>query len=266
MLALPLPFDVSRLILLGALTAARLVPVFLVAPFFGGRLVPAPLKVGVALTFGAVMFPAIEAATPSLRGVGTPLLAALFFKETVVGAAVGFLAALPFWAAEAAGRLVDTARGANLAEVLVPQTGTQSSPLGDLSLQLAIVLFFALDGHLVFVRALAASYEGVPVFGFPPLAGARAVGALLVASTAKLVLAALGLAAPALAALFLADLALGLMNRVSPQIQVFFVGMPAKALLGIGALFLAFGALATAVRRELTDVVGVVTRAIDLLR
>jgi len=259
-------FDVTRLLVVGVLAAARVLPIFTLAPFFGGRLVPPLIRIAVSLAFVAVLFPGIDAATPDLSALGPVTLGALLFKEVAMGLVLGFLASIPFWAVEAAGRLADTARGANMAEVLVPQTGTQSSPLGDLGLQLAIVLFFALGGHLLFLRSLAASYEAIPLAGFPAVAAFGGVADLAVRATAQLILSTLGLAAPVLAALFLADLALGLVNRVSPQIQVYFLGMPAKALLGVLVFLLALGGMILAIRGELAHALDAVRRAVGLLQ
>jgi type III secretion protein SpaR/YscT/HrcT len=252
-LGLGLALDPERLLAYGALGAARVVPVFTIAPFFGGRLVPATVRVAIAVTFVALVFPAVTAGAPGspLAALGPLGFGALLVKEVVLGALLGWLAAMPFWAAEAAGRLVDTARGAANQELYVPQLGTPSSPLGDLSLQLAVVVFFAVDGHLLFLRALAASYEALPVLAAPPGLTSGAIGALALAATSHLVLAALGLAAPVLAALLLADLALGLVNRVSPHVQVYFLGMPAKAVLGVLVFLLALSGLATALRGEI---------------
>jgi type III secretion protein SpaR/YscT/HrcT len=250
-LGLDLALDPERLIVYGALGAARVVPIFTIAPFFGGKLVPAPVRVAISLAFVALVFPAVSAGAPVPATLGPLVLGALLVKEVVLGALLGFLAAMPFWAAEAAGRLVDTARGASNQELYVPQLGTQSSPLGDFSLQLAVVVFFAVDGHLLFLRALAASYEAVPVLAAPAGLTSGAIGTLAVAATGHLVLAALGLAAPVLAALLLADLALGLVNRVSPHVQVYFLGMPAKAVLGVLVFLLALTGMVSALRGEL---------------
>jgi type III secretion protein SpaR/YscT/HrcT len=266
-LGLSLALDPTRLIVLGALTAARVLPIFTIAPFFGGKVVPQTVRVAISLSFAALVFPFVDAAAPAdLSAIGAVTLAALALKELAIGVVLAFLASLPFFAAEAAGRMVDTARGANMAEVMVPQTGTQSSPLGDFSLQLAVIVFFAVDGHLLFLRALAASYEAIPPLGFPPAAALHGASELAVDATGRMLLAALGLAAPVLAALFLTDLALGLVNRVSPQIQVYFLGMPAKAILGIIVLLLATGGLVSALSHESRTGIADVLRAIQLFR
>ena len=146
---------------------------------------------------------------------------------------------------------------------MVAQTGAVSSPLGNFALQLAVVVFFGTGGHLTFFRAVAASYEAVPLLGFPSPGLSRSVLELAVGATAKMVLAAVGMAAPVLAALFLADLALGFINRVSPQIPVHFLGLPAKALGGIALLLLAVSAVAVAIRGELGDAMGAIRRLVE---
>ena len=120
-------FDVTRLLVVGVLAAARVLPIFTLAPFFGGRLVPPLIRIAVSLAFVAVLFPGIDAATPDLSALGPVTLGALLFKEVAVGLVLGFLASIPFWAVEAAGRLADTARGANMAEVLEERSRGESA-------------------------------------------------------------------------------------------------------------------------------------------
>jgi type III secretion protein SpaR/YscT/HrcT len=260
------PDELSAMLLAGGLVAARLVPVLAIAPFFGGRLVPAPVRVAVALAFAALLLPSAgagAAAALAAGEVGPIMLGALLVKEVLVGAALGLLAALPFHAADAAGRLADAARGASMSQLLVPQTGETSTPLGDLGLQLSVLLFLALDGHLVFFRALAASYEALPVVAMPGAAGWQALGEASMRAAARLIAVAAGLAAPVLAAMFLTDLALGLINRVSPQVGVYFVGMPAKAVLGLLALLIAVSATASALTGESIGAMRALERAVE---
>jgi type III secretion protein SpaR/YscT/HrcT len=258
--------ELSRVLGVGLLAAARLAPVFLLAPFFGGRLLPAPLRVGLSLAFVALLWPVLHLGTPDLSALGPVTLAALVAKEVSLGTILAFLASTPFWAAEAAGRLADSARGANLAEVLVPQSGDQTSPLGDLGLQLSVVLFFVTGGHLLFLRSLAESYQAVPLFGFPESGALAGAAELAAQASGRLLLAALGMAAPVLAALFLADLALGLMSRAAPQIQAYFVGLPLKALIGVFIFLLALTATLGATRGHFAEALRAVEAAIERWR
>ena len=227
-----------------AAVMGRVGAVVWITPFLGGRLVPNSVKTALALVLAVVLLPQVATTLPA--GIGPVVAVAIIVKEVFVGLVLGFVVATVFWAAEAAGRMADTARGASLAEVLVPQTGGRSSPLGDLFFQLALVLFIVLGGHRIFIGALGASYLSLPVGHFPDASGLAGFALLCARLTADIFLIGLTLAAPVIATLFLTDLTLGLINRFTPQMNVFFLAMPAKAAIGIGMLVLAVGLLLAA--------------------
>jgi flagellar biosynthesis protein FliR len=235
--------DLSAALLLLVLCAARVIPVLVVAPFLGGRLVPGTVKVGLAVAVALLIWP------QALRGVSLPQLGPLHVvlllaKEALVGLALGLCAALVFLAAEAAGQLIDVARGASMAESLVPQSGTRASPVADLYLQLAVVVFLALGGHRLFLQALARSYEVIPVTALPSSAGLGALAFAVIDMTGQMLVVAVGLATPVLLAAVLTDLALGLVNRVAPQLNAWVLGMPAKALVGAALVLLTLSLVA----------------------
>jgi flagellar biosynthetic protein FliR len=246
-----------------AAVLARVGAAVWIAPFLGGRLVPSTVKIALTLVLALVLYPEVVRTVPT--GAAAPLALAIVAKEVFVGLALGFVGAVVFWAAEAAGRMADTARGANMAEVMVPQSGVRTSPLGDLFFQLALVLFIVLGGHRIFVSALGASYISLPVGYFPSAGGLGGFALLCGRVTADLFLIGLSLAAPVIAAIFLTDLTLGLVNRFTPQVNVFFLAMPAKAAIGIGVLVLAAGLLLGALPPLLDRATLVVSRALDLL-
>jgi flagellar biosynthetic protein FliR len=190
----------------------------------------------------------------------------LIGREVAVGLTLGFVGSLVFRAAETAGRLTDILRGANLAEVLNPISDERTSPLGDVTLLLAVVIFLEIGGLGHVASALARSYDAVPVAATARPAGFAQAAALAVAASAQMLEAALGLAAPALVALLLADLALGALGRVAPQIPLYFVGMPLKALLGVGALLMAVGAIDQTLSAGFTGWAGLLTRAVAVWR
>jgi flagellar biosynthetic protein FliR len=248
-----------------AAVLARVSAAIWLAPFLGGKLVPATVKTGLSLLLTAVVFPQVAASASGLAGASPLLVAAVVAKEALVGAALGFVVAIIFWAAEAAGRLADTARGANMAEVLVPQTGARTSPLGDLFFLLTLVLFIVLGGHRIFVTTLGASYQVLPIAHFPTSSGLGGFAMLCGRLTSDLLLIALTLSAPVLAAIFLADVTLGVINRFAPQINVYFLAMPAKAVLGIAILALSVGVLLTALPPLLDQAVQMTERGLGML-
>jgi flagellar biosynthesis protein FliR len=231
-----------------ALVAGRLVPLFVVAPFLGGAEVPLAIRVGLGLAAAVVLMPAIGAPLAEQVAQLPPVaLGGLLAKELAVGGVLAVVASLPIWAAEGAGRLMDAARGGDASEVFAAPGGEPSTLLGGFTSLLAVVIFVAIDGHLLFLRALGASYEALPVAG--GLAGAGVVDAM-VAASGRLVGAAIGLAAPVLAAMLLVDLALGAIGRAAPEVAVYFVGLPARGLLAVLVLLLALVGIASVIAGE----------------
>lgn len=252
---------------MGVLVVARILPVVFIAPFFGGPSVPAPVKMAISLTLAAVLFPAVRGAMGGALPEGPLLYLALLVKELAIGFTLAFIASLVFRAAEMAGQAVDVLRGANMVTALAPELGERVSVVADFWVQTLVVLFFLIGGHHVMLTAFAESYATLPLLAFPsPAAGLGPAAEWVVRLTGQMFVVALALAAPALVALLLADLVLGLAARVAPNIQVFFLGMPLKALLGLAMILLAAHALLGAFGSGLQDSLEGVREVIRLLR
>lgn len=251
---LSLPFDGAGPHLFAALglAAARTVPIAWLVPAFGGPRVGPSFRILVGGLLAVLCLPAVSVASGLIAtsgggaGLGPVGWALVLARELLVGASVGFCITAMFQAAESAGRLVDVARGANLAEVLSPLSDERTSPTGDLYLLVALVVFFELGGLRVLAQALDRSYEAVPVIAAPrgSVAGVvRPAAELIVACVGKLLESAVGLAAPVLVALWMADVVLGVVGRAVPQLPIAFAALPAKALLGLGVVLLGMGAV-----------------------
>ena len=265
------PGDLLRPLVAVGLGAARAIPIVWMVPAFGGRDLPAAVRLGLGVLLASLVLPRLLGGPGSMGVVGVMGVGAgagppsagllgwslLALREVLVGATLGLVVSFAFRAAEAAGGLVDVARGANLAEVLAPGSGARTSPLGALYLLAAVVIFLELGGLGRLAAALARSYDAVPLgAGLFEAPGAASAGlrsgnppslmpllSLIVAASATLIESAVGLAAPALVALLLADLALGAVARIAPATPVHFAAMPLKALLGLGMVLLGLGAL-----------------------
>ena len=244
-------FEVSQspqtfLVLVG-LSFARLVSFFSIVPFFGGAAVPPRVKVATAAALVIIIYPALEASVPANQTLGFGPLGfiALLAKETLVGFTLGFIASLIFEAVQVAGRIVDFQRGSTMGELYAPQLKSQVSELGQFKLQLAIVLFIAIGAHRLFISAMLESFEFIPALGFPNFgSGWSPAAELIVKMTAGVFSIGLQLAAPALIALLLTDLFFGIINRVAPQVNVFFLSMPVKMLVGVMAILIVLPLLA----------------------
>ncbi|MES1206096.1 MAG: flagellar biosynthetic protein FliR [Pseudomonadota bacterium] len=225
-----------------ALGAARTVPLTWLVPALAGPRVPPYLRVGLGLLLAVLCLPLLQ---PELVGAFLRALSPLQWvilaaRESLVGITVGLCTAAAFRAAEAAGRLVGTFSGSG---ALPADDGDEGpSPTADLYLFLVVVLFLEMGGLGLLVGGLARSYQAIPLATPPSAAALRPAAELVVAATAKLLESALGLAAPVLVASWMADGVLGLVGRAAPQIPMYFIAMPAKALLGLGVVLVGVGA------------------------
>ena len=266
------PSGLFGIVIATALGAARVLPVlWLVAPMGGPRL-PAPVRVGFALLLALIAAPALiaTAGATALADVSVLAFSLLLAREIVVGLCLGLVASAAFRAAEIAGRLGDTLRGANVAEILVPTADERASPLGVLYVLLATVVFLQIGGVPRLVEALLASYRTLPIAG--PSAGGLSEPAVhraalvVVAASAKLIASGLALAAPVVVALWLTDLALGLIARAAPSVPVYFLGLPLKGLLAIGVVLLGLAMLQASVARGFASWMQLLSQAVAALR
>jgi flagellar biosynthetic protein FliR len=221
------------------LVGLRCLGTFAVAPLFGSRFVPAQVRVALGLLFGVLLLPLAFGAAPPIpmATVASPFeYAVRCGGELLLGLGVGYLALLFLTAAQVAGQVMDMELGFAMVNVLDPQFGFQLPLMGSLLNLIGILVFLALDGHLLLVRALRDSVLLLPPGGTGISAGA---GELLVRAFATVFVTALKLAAPVVAALFLVSVALGIVARTVPQMNVFVVGLPLRIAVGITVLMLA---------------------------
>jgi flagellar biosynthesis protein FliR len=210
------------------LVLARVSPLFLLAPIFSSKMLPARARgvAAVALSFGLAPF-ALHGQHVSLDGLS---LAGLIGKELLVGLSYAFALAAVFAAISVAGSLLDTAIGFSFGSLVDPVTGTQSTILAQLYAMVGVLVFIAIGGDHWMIEGLARSYQLIPISEFPSV-GAMVGGADQ--AFVSIFTSALELAAPVLLAVLLTDCAMGLVARVMPQLNVFAVGFPAKIAVGL---------------------------------
>lgn len=207
------------------LCGLRLLPVAMTSPFLGGPLVPAPVRIALALGLGTCAARLTGAPAPG----GLLGFAASAALELAAGAVLALLASIPVEAARAAGRLADTYRGATLAELHVAPIRQRESASGDLLAHWAVVLACWAGADRLLLGGLLGSFGSLPP-GAPfaaPVAAELALRAM-----AELAGSAVMLSAPAAAGVLAADLALGLASRASPSIALSGAGPQARAALG----------------------------------
>lgn len=257
--------NLSLVILTVALLISRIIPVVVLSPFLGGEVVPTEIKIGIGVTLAAVLFPAVSARIGEIPVHAIPYIA-LLLKEIFVGVAISFVVSMIFEAAQIAGTLVDTFAGTNMAQVMVPQLQQQVSLFASLKLQIAVVLFLTLNGHHMVIEALADSLLILPLDKYPAFSqGSWPFFEFVIRVFADLLKIGLALAAPAFLATFITDLALGMVNRVAPQIQVFFISMSIKPMVAVLIVLVALHLILGRLEAEFGNMLRAVRETIRLL-
>ncbi|AJC23313.2 type III secretion system export apparatus subunit SctT [Pandoraea pulmonicola] len=210
--------------MLRPLGVAMLLPVFSVGMLGAGL-----LRNALVLALALPVVPLVHAA-PEMPAQWTAW-AALILRELSLGGLLGFAAALPFWAMDMTGYVIDTLRGASMASVLNPLMGAQSSVFGIALTQMLCVLFFITPAAHVLLAALYDSYAALPV-GVAWHWNDESVAWLLSLWQAMQVMC-LAVALPAIVVMVLVDLSMGFINRAAQQLNVFFLAMPVKSAMAL---------------------------------
>jgi flagellar biosynthetic protein FliR len=219
-----------------------------VAPPFNTRAIPNMVKVALALALAMAIGPNMASQSPPPELF--PILTAVLF-QVIVGLTLGFLAQLLFSAVKAAGELIDLASGFTLASLYDPVSNVSVSMFGRVYQLVAVTLLFALNGHLFLLRGFMASYEVFPLHPVSIAVLTRTV----TSNVGTFFVAALEIAAPVMIVLFLADLALGLVSRAVPSLNVFVMSFPIKILLTLSLASVAMAALPGAVSSILNHII-----------
>lgn len=232
------------------LLALRVAPLFVMAPVLGSTDVPVRFRVLLSLALAATLASAggVPADAGVLEAPGAFFSAAA--AELVIGVALVFGVFAAFGAFLFGGRLLDMQVGFGIANVFDPVTRTQGPLLGGTLGLLALVVFFAVDGHHLLIRGVVYSLER-----FPPGRPLSALNAAAVVEQFGTVFA-LGVlvVSPAVILLLLLDAGLAVEARTMPQMNVFFVAMPLKVVAGVLMLALSMRYLAPVLARAFDSI------------
>ncbi|GHH99968.1 flagellar biosynthetic protein FliR [Neobacillus kokaensis] len=195
---------------------------------------PAAFKWGMAMCFsifvGAVMQP-----EQGIEMDGLYLL--LVLKEMLVGLSLGFFTAMLLYAVQLAGSLIDLQSGFAMAMMFNPQTGIQEPQTGRFFYVLALLFFLSIDGHQLLIRGILASYEWIPIQSMLPAAVSENLVTLSLMIMKNLFWIAILIASPFVGTLFLVDIALGILAKTVPQMNLFVIGIPIKMAVHFIVLF-----------------------------
>jgi flagellar biosynthetic protein FliR len=208
---------------------SRILGLIAAAPVFGHTRVPMTVKLALGLALAIVIAPVVpahEAVTPASMA-GMLILA----QEMMIGLAMGFAMRIVFGAVEMAGEISSLTMGLGFATFFDPNSQGRSSAISQFLSLVATMLFLAVNGHLVLLEALAESFFTAPVSSLPMGAASFKY---LADWGAKIFSAGLQLSLPIVAALLITNVALGILTRAAPQLNLFGIGFPIT--LGAGLL------------------------------
>lgn len=227
------------------LTFMRISLIVFLLPFFGGNIVPNVVKGALCVVMSLAVWPSL-----SFSGVMMPAspwaLVLMFFGEIILGLMLDIIIRILFAAIQFGGHYIGFSMGFALMNVIDPLTGTSEPITGHLLYQTSMLLFLSMNGHLFLLQGLSESFALVPPGGLlinPALANH------MLDFAGKIFVLGLKIASPVLASLFLVDLALALVSRAAPQMNVLFIGFPLKV--GVGFLFMTL--VFTALARFISD-------------
>jgi flagellar biosynthetic protein FliR len=211
---------------------SRILAMIASSPILGNRQVPARVKIGLSVLLAILIAPNIGA-MPQVA-IGSPLGILLMTQQVIIGVAMGFTMRLIFTAVEMAGEMAGLQMGLGFASFYDPINAVHSAIIAQWLGVIATLAFLAINGHLYMISALAESFKTLPIgnmMSAQELYGVANWGGSIFAY-------ALQISLPILAALLITNIALGILTRAAPQLNLFAVGFPITLTIGFFVLAL----------------------------
>ena len=225
--------DLNAMIAAFVFPLARILALLSAAPPYNSGSLPRRVRLilGLAITLaiapGLDNLPAVEPAS----GIGLLIMA----EQMLIGYAMGFSLRLVFSAIDLAGTVFSTQMGLGFATSYDPMSTSQTPVVSEMIGILALLMFMAIDGHLMVLSTLTQSFHALPIGQLPDSASwANLANAVAIVFSAGLLLAL-----PIITALLITNTALGILGRVSPQLNLIVIGFPVTIALGFAALYVA---------------------------
>ncbi|MFD2443537.1 flagellar biosynthetic protein FliR [Bacillus sp. CGMCC 1.16607] len=243
------------------LVFVRVTSFFLMMPLFSYRTIPTTHKVGFGFFLSLIIYFTLDVPVFEID-------VAYFFiimKEAIVGISIGFVAYMMLSAIQVAGGLIDFQMGFAIANVIDPQTGAQSPLMGQYFYTIALLLMLTINGHHLIIDGIYHSFQFISLEqAWIPLGDSNLVEYILQAFSQMFMLA-FQMALPVVGCLFLTDVALGIMARTVPQLNIFVVGVPVKIAVGLVVIFILMSVMTTAMSHMVEIMLYTMRNLMDLL-
>ena len=225
----------TQLVLNFLLIFTRVSSILFLAPIFNSRVIPSLLKVGLAFLISIIIFPFVQKINFRIDQLNPLYYFLMILFEMGIGMVIGFLATFIFVAVQTGGQIIGFSIGLSVANILDPITNQSVSELSILQNLFALLIFLAINGHHIFLKAIIYSFHHIPLMGFY---FKKNVLEFIVKSGADIFYIAFKISAPMIIGLLVVDIVFSIMARLAPQINIMIVGLPVKIFVGFFILMM----------------------------
>lgn len=219
------------------LVLVRISSMISMIPVFGENAVPSTVKWGLSLLISMMLFPIVKSGIAIPADLGLLPMVMRIAGEILIGVTIGFTARLIFAGIQLAGEMLGFQMGFSIANVIDPASNMQVSIIAEFQYLLAMLVFLTVDAHHIFLNAIAESYWTLSLFNV------RFSGELLqvmIQFSKDMFVIAIKISAPVMAVLLFTNVAMGVVARTVPQMNIFVVSFPLQ--IAMGLLFIGFTA------------------------
>lgn len=239
---------------------SRVASVLWLLPLFSSRAVSIPFKAGLSLLIAYLLY---DSMTGDRSFSSDPYFLSLFvMKEVFIGLAIGFSVKILFMAVSVAGEIISMQSGFSFARFMDPLSMTQVTVIMQFKNLLAMMLFLAMDAHHILIKALVSSFRDVPI-GSVVIQGP--FFQYLITSTGRVFATGFKIGAPIIVTLLFVELALGMLSKMIPQINIFIEGVPIKILATVVMLSFSLGVMVPVIVTMFRSMDGEILRLFRLM-
>ncbi len=226
----------------------RILGLLATAPVFNNAGLPRRIRLMIGLAITVIVAPSLP--PPPAIAVGSWLGISILVQQLLIGALLGFTLRLAFSAIDVAGEMIGLQMGLSFAIFYDPQNAAQTPVLSEFLGLIALLTYMAMNGHLLSLSALIETFQLLPI----SLTPFSAIGfKTAVAWAAAVFSSGVLLALPMIAALLIANIGMGVLSRVAPQLNLFAIGFPVTMIAGFTVLAISLPYLGTAMQRLFED-------------
>jgi flagellar biosynthetic protein FliR len=236
----------------------RLAGIMVMAPLFGASAIPVRVRIALVIVIAMAAWPVLP--MQALPQLSLPAIAIAVASEMLIGLTLGLGLTIIFSGLQLVGTMIGQQMGVSLADVFNPAFNDNADLLGVLFYWMGLMIFLAIGGHRMLMSGVLGSFNAVPLGGFS--AGSEVLSMLTALMSASFAMA-FKMALPAVLALFLTAIALGLINKTVPQLNILSAGFPLRALVGMLVMVATVTAMMRVFGGVLEDTLFSIGRVID---